>query len=109
MTFIENLYRSATVDEKAASKWKKRLSKGRGVIGLQLVILRPADRNLMEIVASLELKRLCGRENDIWVIGMAQGRQEAFQLVGSICLEMIEKYGKLTKDDLMKELTGCGF
>lgn len=107
MEFIEKLYVGESVDSGSLKKWKHRIGNHRNVLGILLVVVRTHNHNLMEIVSTQELKRLYKREKDIWIIGIAQGRQEAFKLVAQICQNLVEKDLPITKTNLMKELAGC--
>ncbi|HOA79726.1 MAG TPA: hypothetical protein PKK61_01495 [Defluviitaleaceae bacterium] len=91
MKFIKNLY----IGDKIKNKDRiiRRLSKNHPYKNLYCICLDSSSNNLLVILNSSEIKKDINRNKDYKIIGIAMGKEEAFELTRRIIDSVYKEYG----------------
>lgn len=87
MKFYKNLYIGHTV--KNTNKIIKQLKKNKLKLHINLILLND-ETGKLEIMDSIFLHQWFYKEKDIFVIGIASDKEEAFEIVERIALECLQ-------------------
>ncbi len=72
-------------------------------LGFYLIIRAANEQNLMELVPALSLKQTAYRMEDLYIAGMAEDKDEAYELCQRIVEDCRTPDGKITTDCLFPE------
>lgn len=84
----EKTYFSENIKEKRRGKYKKRVEKGHFIGKLYCITLPSNPENLLDIVSARELRFPHYKRQEIHVIGLAKGEDEAQETVRRIVEDM---------------------
>ena len=90
MIWYQNLYIGQSIKRKAAKiKWKIRHNVGQ--IDIYVLTLASNPQNLIDLIPSTNLLQKEYPKQDLVIIGLAKGFEEAAMLAGSIIQEVLEQ------------------
>lgn len=92
MNWYQNLYFGTTAEKKGKTLIQK-IESGKTPINTYLLTLSGRPENQMEIVPAWNLKFWYPRQNTPMIVGLACGKEEAFELVRQITEEVYQKTG----------------
>ncbi|WP_153064136.1 hypothetical protein [Vallitalea guaymasensis] len=84
MEYADNIYISKEINDKKTNKIFRKLKRRKHIRDVYFLTCIEESKNPMEILLSTELYRLEDKGNDILIIGIAKGRDNAFELVRDI-------------------------
>jgi hypothetical protein len=94
--FMIKWYHNLYMDEKVKKKQNKyiqALEKSKFTFGLYCIAFASNDKNLFDIIETNELLFEHYKRNDIYIIGLAKGKDSAIELAESLLLEVYECTG----------------
>lgn len=92
MKYYEHLYIGAGIT-KNKEKILRKLEKNRPILNLYVIVLAHQEQNHLEIFDSTLLVQKIFKKEEQFVVGIADGQEEAFMLVEQITQEVYEKTG----------------
>ena len=93
MRWYRDLYVSKTIEKKVGIiKWK--INHNVGMIDIYVIALASNKDNLFDIIPSRELLQKGYPKKNMYIIGLADGRVDAFCLIAKIVDEMYQKTGE---------------
>lgn len=104
MENIQQIYYQPYVDEKKACQILKKLQQKKLIRNLYIIVCRKNHFNLLEVMSSSELYRLDSREKDVFIVGFAKEREQAFLIVTNLCGQVNIHFGDVNKINILKEL-----
>ena len=102
MLFFENLYFGESIAPKADQILKK-VNKNKVVSDLYMIALASNPDNMLDIIPEWEVMQKNYPKDSIKVIGLANGKKEAFSLVQFIIEESIQRTGSADVRVYLKE------
>ncbi|GMQ60383.1 hypothetical protein AN1V17_47830 [Vallitalea sediminicola] len=81
MEYANNIYISEEINNKKANKIFKKVKRKKHIRDVYFLTCIEESKNPMEILLSTELYRMKDKGNKILIIGIARGRDNAFELV----------------------------
>ena len=92
MKWYSNLYLSNNIAHKADKiKWK--INHNAGQVDIYVITLASNEKNLLDIIPSWELMQKYYPKENLYIIGIAKGYDEALLLVQKIIEEVYQKTG----------------
>ena len=92
MKWYEDLYVGDSIQDKTAKiKWKIRHNAGQ--INIYVITLASNSQNLLDIIPAHELMQKAYPKKDMYVVGLAQGYDEALEVVTQIIDEVYQQTG----------------
>jgi hypothetical protein len=104
MKISTNLFCSALISQQKREKYLKKINKGKTIKNLLLLIYRPNNDNLLEIITTSELYRLNKREQDVYVVGIIESIDEAYEWISKLMADTYEHFEAINKNTVFKEL-----
>lgn len=104
MKISTNMFCSVLISQQKKEKYLKKIKKGKSISKLLLLIYRLNDENLLEVITTNELYRIDKRENDVFVVGMIESMDEAYEWIGTLAINTYEHFNEINKNTLFKEL-----
>ncbi|PKM49790.1 MAG: hypothetical protein CVV02_14370 [Firmicutes bacterium HGW-Firmicutes-7] len=99
-----NLYYSSFISQRNREKYLKKINKGKNVSHILILIYRLNNINLLELVSTRELYRLDKRETGIYIVGIVQSNEEAYEWIGTIINNTLIHFNEINKKTLFEEL-----
>lgn len=90
--WYEKIYMDEKV-EKNPEKYIKCIENGKLSLGLYCITLASNDKNLFDIIETNELLFRHYKNNTIYIIGLAKGKDRAIQIVQDLILEVYQHTG----------------
>ena len=92
MRWYENLYVGESIEHKIEKiKWK--IKHNAGQINIYVIALASNPKNLLDIIPSQELMKKAYPKKEMYIIGLAQGMEEAQFVVKEIIDEVYRETG----------------
>ena len=92
MKWYENLYVGESIEHKTEKiKWK--IKHNAGQINIYVIALASNPQNLLDIIPAQELMQKAYPKKEMYIIGLAQGMQEAQLVVKQIIDEVYQETG----------------
>lgn len=92
MTWHEDLYVGESIVHKTNTiKWKIRHNAGQ--IDIYVITLASNEKNLLDIIPAQELMQKGYPSQDLYVVGLAKGYDEAVEVAASIIIEVYRNTG----------------
>ena len=92
MRWYENLYAGEHIQHKIAKvKWK--IKHNAGQINIYVITIASNPQNLLDIIPAQELMQKGYPKKNLFIIGLAQGMEEAHQVVMQIIDEVYRETG----------------
>ncbi len=91
-------YKEFYAGESIASKKEKvkwRILHNAGQLDIYVIALSSNPQNLLDIISSLELMQKAYPKQDLMVVGIDKGYDNAVNLAGSIIMDVLQKTGNL--------------
>ena len=82
--------------ESEVEKVKHKIRTGAGMIGIFLVTIASNGKDVFDIIPAPMMKQPSFRKRDLYVVGIAQDQEAAFELVGRIFAEYHQAYSTYT-------------
>lgn len=101
ITFSKNLYVSNSIKERKIPVIKLGIKQGRGRLKLYLITLSNNDSDQLDIIHNSLLKQRLYRKLDLRIVGLANSREEATELVIDMLNETIESTGHCNIKDYL--------
>ena len=73
----------------------KLLDESLSVYGIYCICIRKQSSNLFEIIHSIEIFKKVHKQEELLVVGLADGKKEAFLMIHEIIQEYILEHGNL--------------
>ncbi|GKX29560.1 hypothetical protein SH1V18_20400 [Vallitalea longa] len=102
MEFANNIYIGEEISNKKANKIIKKLKRKKHIRDVYFLTCIEESRNPMEILLSTELYRLMDKGNNILIVGIAHGRDNAFELVRDIYDDVYTKCSNVDIESYFK-------
>ena len=102
MELAINMYISQEINNKKANKIIKKLKKKKHIREVYFLTCIQESKNPMEILLSTELYRLMDKGDNILLVGVAHGRNNAFELVRDIYDDVYSKYSNVDIESFFK-------
>ncbi|PKM95670.1 MAG: hypothetical protein CVU84_02375 [Firmicutes bacterium HGW-Firmicutes-1] len=99
-----NLYCSAFISQQKQEKYLKKIRNRKNMRNIHILIYRMNNVNLLELVSTRELYRLDSREDGIYVIGIVQNNEEAYEWIGTLVSNTLLHFNEINKQTLFREL-----
>lgn len=106
MKFSANMFCSDYISQHKKEKYLKKIQKRKNIRNIILLIYRANNCNLLEVISTRELYRIDKREDDVFVFGIVQTMDEAYEWISKIAINTYAHYEDINKDTLFKELAG---
>ena len=74
----------------------------RGMRDFYLIVSPANENNLMELVPASCLRGTRYRADEMWVLGIAADRREAFAVCERMLQDCYERYGRISREDIWK-------
>ncbi|MBQ8627235.1 MAG: hypothetical protein IJ419_13900 [Agathobacter sp.] len=103
MKWYKNLYLGENIAPKARQIVNK-IKKKRLTPDVYVIALASNSQNLLDIIPTWELLQLGYPTDNVRIIGLAQGKQEALELVTSIVDEVYQKTGNVKLQEYLKQM-----
>lgn len=92
MKWYEHLYAGESIRHKTEKiKWKIRHNAGQ--INIYVIALASNPQNLLDIIPAQELMQKAYPKKDLYVLGLAHGMDEAYEVVKQIIDEVYQETG----------------
>ncbi len=95
MIWYENLYIGESISRKPEKvkrlKWK--INHHAYLCNLFIIVLCRYGTNLLEIIPARELKQRCYPKQDLFIVGIAKGYNEALETAAAIVVDVYKKTG----------------
>lgn len=92
LTWFDELYISESLQKKH-TKLIKRIEKGKPTVGVYLLTYPTNEHNVMDIVSANLLMQKTYRRRCPKIIGLANGQEEAYELMEQILMESYQQTG----------------
>ena len=92
MKWYRNLYVGESIAEKS-EKVKRKILRGALQVQIYVITLPSNQQNLLDIIPAREIQQKYYPKRDLYVIGLAKGREEAEQVVAGLLSEVYFKTG----------------
>ena len=93
MKWYENLYVGESIRHKTDKiKWK--INHNAGQINIYVITIASNSQNLLDIIPAQELMQKGYPKRELYVVGLAQGKEEAYEIVKQIIDEVYQKTGE---------------
>lgn len=102
MKIAKNIYISEEINKRKVNKITKKLKRKKYIRDIYFLTCIKESKNPVEILLSTELYRLMEKGNNILVIGVAYGRDNAFELVRDIFDDVYTKYSNVDVESFFK-------
>ncbi len=110
MIWYENLYIGESIPKKNGKikrlKWK--INHNAKLVGIYLITLCQYGDNLLEIIPSLELLQKAYPKDELYVVGLAKGYDEALQTAARIVMDVYEHTGGFQVEKYLLRDTKAG-
>lgn len=104
MKIRANLYYSDFISQRKREKYLKKIKIRKNVSKIHILIYRINNINLLELVSTRELYRLDSREEGIYVLGIVQSNEEAYEWIGTLVSNTLLHFNEINKNTLYREL-----
>lgn len=102
MRWYHNLYLGSSIAHKAEKiKWKIRHNAGQ--IDIYVITLASNPKNLLDMIPAQELMQKAYPKENLYIIGLARGYEEAIELIRQIIDEVYQKTGVFSVSSYLKE------
>jgi len=102
MVFYKSFYAGESISEKKEKvKWK--ILHNAGQLEVYVIALSSNPENLMDIIPSWELMQKHYPSQDMLIIGVDKGYENAMELAGKIVVDVFQKTGNLNIRDYFLE------
>ncbi len=95
MIWYENLYLGESIPKKAAKirrlKWK--ITHNALLINTFIIVLCRYGTNLLEIIPVRELRQKCYPKQNLYIVGIAKGYDEALEIAAEIVTDVYKETG----------------
>lgn len=92
MVWDEDLYVGKSIEQKADRvKWK--ICHNAGQLHIYVITLASNEQNLLDIIPAAELLQRAYPKNNLYVIGLAKGYDEAIEVAASIVMDVYQRTG----------------
>lgn len=107
MVWYKYLYTDESIIRKKEKiKWKIRHNAG--MLDIFVITLSGNESGLLEIISTIELMQKAYPKEELFVVGIAKGYEQARELACKIVLEVYENTGEFkVKDYLLKKQYAC--
>ncbi len=102
MKWYKNLY-LGTNARKDKNSIIKKIKKNRFQLGAYVLTLPESPDNIMDIYPAFILLQPAIKKKDIFVIGIAADKEEAFEVFQKILMDNYKKYGNVSIKDYLKD------
>lgn len=106
MNISTNMFCSPLISQHKKERYLKKIHKKKNIKNILLLIYRTNTDNLLEIMKTNELYRLAEREDDLFVVGMTENMEEAYEWISHVMINTNEHFTAINKQTLFKELEG---
>lgn len=103
MKWYKNLYLGENVAPEARRIVNK-IKKKKLTPDIYLIALASNSKNLLDVIPTWELLQSGYPTDNVRIIGLAQGKQEALELVVSIVDEVYQKTGNVNLQEYLKQM-----
>lgn len=103
MKWYKNLYLGETIAPKKYQIINK-IKKNKLTLDVYVIALASNSQNLLDVIATWELKQPGYPKEQIRIIGLAQGKKEALEIVTCIVDEVYQKTGDVKIQDYLKQI-----
>ncbi len=102
--YLDPLFTTAKTEAKV-EKVKEKIRTGAGMIGICLITIASNQKDVFDIIPAPMMKQPSFRKRDLYVVGIAQDKDAAFELVGRIYQEYHQVYSTYTgiRDALLEQ------
>ena len=101
MKWYRNLYVSDSIGDKANRiKWK--INHNAGTISVYVIAFASNSQNLLDIIPAQELLQKAYPKNQLYVVGLAKGYEEAIETAAKIVLEVYKNTGSFAVREYLK-------
>lgn len=95
MIWYENLYIGESIPKRHAKikrlKWK--INHNAGLLNIYIIVLGRYGANLLEIIPTRELVQKCYPKQQLYVVGIAKGYEEALETAAGIVIDVYKHTG----------------
>lgn len=102
MKWHDNLYLGETISPEAEQVIRK-IKNRKLTLGVYLITFPSNPQNLLDIIPSWELIQNSYPQNELYIVGIAKGKKEAYSLVEQMIRDCYETTGQVDiKQNLLK-------
>lgn len=94
LNWYKNLYMGNTAKKKE-KHIRRKVNAGKPAIGVYLITLAANPQNHLEIISAIQLQQKMIRERCPMIVGLAEGYEEALELIEKIAIEVYKETGEM--------------